>query len=119
MRETNQTVYQSTIAFKNSKNTALYFRKKKINYIEFHKRVDYFADVFASCGVKKNDVVSVLSPNIPECIIAYYALDKIGAISAFLHPLFPVSQLPDTLKENGTFDELAEKYGLTDMVCLE
>lgn len=24
-----------------------------------------------------------------------------------------------TLKENGTFDELAEKYGLTDMVCLE
>ena len=102
MRETNQTVYQSTIAFKNSKNTALYFRKKMINYIEFHKRVDHFADVFFSCGVKKNDVVSVLSPNIPECIIAYYALDKIGAISAFLHPLFPVSQLPDTLKENGS-----------------
>lgn len=24
-----------------------------------------------------------------------------------------------TLKENGTFDSLAEKYGLTDMVCLE
>ena len=24
-----------------------------------------------------------------------------------------------TLKENGTFDELAEKYGLTDMVCLD
>lgn len=24
-----------------------------------------------------------------------------------------------TLKDNGTFDELAEKYGLTDMVCLE
>ena len=23
------------------------------------------------------------------------------------------------LKEDGTFDELAEKYGLSDMVCLE
>lgn len=29
-----------------------------------------------------------------------------------------VNDALETLKENGTFDELAEKYGLSDMVCL-
>ena len=30
-----------------------------------------------------------------------------------------VNESLHTLKENGTFDKLAEKYGLTDMICFE
>ena len=30
-----------------------------------------------------------------------------------------VNEALKTLKENGTFDKLAEKYGLSDMTCLE
>ena len=55
-----------------------YYGKKK-TYDKFLKQVDDCAKAFKAVGVKVKDRVSICMPNIPEAIISFYALNKIGA----------------------------------------
>lgn len=93
------TVYESILPFKESNNIALYFRNTKITHKKFNTLVDNQAKILVKEGIKKDDVVALLSPNIIECIVTYYALSKIGAIVSFLHPLLPISTLKESLVE--------------------
>ena len=63
-----------------------YYGNKK-TYYEFLKQIDEAARAFKSIGIKHKDIVSICMPNTPEAIIAFYALNKIGAISNMIHPL--------------------------------
>ena len=95
----NLTCYKSLIQFKDSKNTALYFRSKKIDYISLCKRVDEVADKLYSLGVRKDMVVSLLAPNVIETVEVFYALNKIGAIISILHPLISKVELKESILE--------------------
>lgn len=44
----------------------------------------FFANQLINASVKKNDVCTVLLPNCPQLIIAFYAINKIGAIANIL-----------------------------------
>ncbi len=70
-------------------------------------------------GLKPGDVYSVFMPTTVQSIVAFYALNKIGVIINFIHPLLP----PDVVKETVTqlhskgimvLDLLSRKY--TDMI---
>ena len=63
-----------------------YYGTKK-TYHEFLKQIDEAARAFKQLGVKHKDIISICMPNTPEAIIAFYALNKIGAISNLIHPL--------------------------------
>ena len=52
-----------------------------ITYSEFFEMINQAAAAFQHYGVKEGDIVSLAIPNIPENVIAIYALNKIGAIS--------------------------------------
>jgi long-chain acyl-CoA synthetase len=93
------TLYQWVALHRDSKNTALYYRGGKINYVTLLKRIDEMAVKLYSIGIRKDDVVSLLAPNVPETILCLYALNKIGAILSILHPLLPKSTLIESLSE--------------------
>lgn len=63
-----------------------YFGKKK-TYRQFLRQVDVCAKAFKSLGVNAGERVSICMPNIPEAIISFYALNKIGAVANMIHPL--------------------------------
>ena len=63
-----------------------YYGTKK-TYYEFLKQIDEAARAFKALGVKHKDIVAICMPNTPEAIIAFYAINKIGAISNMIHPL--------------------------------
>ena len=63
-----------------------YYGNKK-TYKSFLKQIDDCARSFKQLGVKRGDIVSICMPNTPEAIIAFYALNKIGAIANMIHPL--------------------------------
>lgn len=63
-----------------------YFGKKK-TYRQFLRQVDVCAKAFQSLGVNAGERVSICMPNIPEAIISFYALNKIGAVANMIHPL--------------------------------
>lgn len=72
---------------------AVEFEGKKTRYSEFIGQIDQVARSLIKLGIKKNDIVSIVSPNIPQAVITVYALNKIGAVANMLHPLFPSAEL--------------------------
>jgi long-chain acyl-CoA synthetase len=99
MEQSVMTLYQDIAQYSKSTNIAIYFRNEKIRYVDLLNRVNILADHFYSLGIHRDSVVSLLSYNCPEAIIALYALNKIGAIVSILHPLIPVKGLSDSIKD--------------------
>ena len=78
-------------------NVAIQYLGKKIKYKDFIKRIDNAAKGFYNFGVRQGDIVTILLPNVPEALIALYALNKIGAIANMTHPLSAEEEIKDTL----------------------
>ena len=63
-------------------------KTKKISYIELYDLVSKVAYSFKKMGIKKNDRVAAVLPNIPETIISMLAASSIGAIWSSCSPDF-------------------------------
>ena len=77
--------------------TAITYFSTHISYIEFVKKIDETAEKFLSLGVRKYDIVTILSANIPEALYSFYALSKIGAVANMLHPLLSENEIKQAL----------------------
>lgn len=83
-------------------NIAIEYFGTKISYRRFLFEIDRCARAFRSIGIRKGDVVSIISANIPEALISFYALNKIGAVSNMLHPLLSENEIRDNLNKYST-----------------
>ncbi len=54
---------------------------RKLTYLELYREVNKFANALKKLGVKKGDRVGIYMPMIPEIVIGFLAIMKIGAIS--------------------------------------
>ncbi len=79
-------LYKSIIENKMQNLVAMEYFGRKITYEEFLRKTNDYASAFTEMGVKKGEVVSIASPNIPEVFYAIYALNKIGAIANLIDP---------------------------------
>jgi len=66
---------------------AIFFQGWRCTYTELKEMIDSFAVGLAKLGVKKGDIVAIDVPNVPQFIIAYYAIVKLGAI---VNPIIPL-----------------------------
>lgn len=95
-------------------------------YREIHKISLYLSDIG---GVKRGDSVAVCLPNIPNAIISFYAVNRIGAVVNLIHPLIPQMGLKEILNKIESkvifiLDMFYEKYktvlkdaGIRCIVC--
>ena len=58
---------------------AIIFEGESITYRELHSRVDRLAGGLAARGVRLRERVCLFLPNIPEFVVSYYAVHKLGA----------------------------------------
>lgn len=74
--------------------------------------IEKLAAYFTSIGLKKGDVYTIFMPTSAHAIVAFYALNKIGVISSFIHPLTPPNALAEML-------ELTKSKGMLilDLTC--
>ncbi len=66
---------------------ALDYMGNKILYSALISKIDICAKAFESTGIKEGDIVTLCLPNLPEAVIAIYALNKLGAAANMIHPL--------------------------------
>ena len=66
---------------------ALNYFGKKTTYDELFKQIEQAAKAMKQIGIKKGDVVTICMPNTPEVPVMFYALNRIGAVVNFVHPL--------------------------------
>lgn len=77
-------------ALKVPNEVAIYYYKTKISYAKLLDEIDEMASILQNLyRIEKGDVVLVSLPNIPETIVLFYALNKIGAVSNMVHPNSP------------------------------
>ena len=86
------TLYQ---AYKNAvetvkDETAIYYFHTKISFGKLLKEIDEFASILQNQFlIKKGDNILVSLPNIPQTLILFYAINKIGAVVNMVHPNSP------------------------------
>lgn len=66
--------------------TALSYFGKKVLYGELYENIDYASRALTSLGVKKNDRIMYLMPNIPETAYLMYGTTQIGAVADYVDP---------------------------------
>lgn len=83
-------------------NIALEYFGTEYTYQEFFVAIDKCARAFKREGIRTGDVVTILSANIPEAIISFYALNKIGAVANMIHPLSSENEIKEALNRYQT-----------------
>lgn len=70
----------------NQNITAIEYFGNAITYKEMADLIDLYAKSFICLGVKNNDVITLCLAGTPDSVIAFYALNKIGAVANFVNP---------------------------------
>jgi long-chain acyl-CoA synthetase len=65
----------------------------KLTYAQLLDQVNRFATALDALGVKQGDRVVIDLPNCPQWVIAWYALQTIGAIGVMTNPLYVEREL--------------------------
>lgn len=90
-------LYES--ALKYPKQVALTFQGVNTSYKNLVPQIDKAAKAFYAMGIREGDVVTVCMPNMPQTVIALYAINRIGAVASMIHPLSAVHEIAFYLKE--------------------
>ena len=105
----NKTVPQETIYRYFMDSTKLFSDLSALNYFgldisydSLKRKIDDCAKALLNLNVKKGEIVTIVSPTMPEAIYLLYALNKIGAIANFIHPLSSPSDFKYLINEVDT-----------------
>ncbi|MGD0485366.1 MAG: long-chain fatty acid--CoA ligase [Gemmatimonadales bacterium] len=74
-------------------NTAIWFLNKRISYRELKDQVDRLATALARLGVVKGTRVAIQLPNLPQSVIAYYAVLAAGGQVVMTNPLYVAREI--------------------------
>jgi len=77
---------------------ALVFFDKKISRARLDEKIIHVSRKFARLGIAKGDMVVICLPNIPQAVVAFYALNRLGAIPAPVHPLSTADEIESYAK---------------------
>ena len=99
--------------YNREKKIAINYFDNKMTFGTFFNEIEKVAKAFSSIGVKEEDVVTLIMPNTPECVIAVLALNKIGAIANMVHPLSAEEEIKFFINDTNS------KVILTIDICAE
>ncbi len=86
---------------KHPEKLALIYFGHKISYRHLYNLVTRFASGLKSLNVGKGDRVIIALPNIPQFIIAYWAVLQLGAINVLINPLLAERELEFQMRNCG------------------
>lgn len=81
--------------------SALSFFGKSVSYRELDAAVDRFASGLRRIGVRSGDRVSLLVPNTPHFLIAFFGILRAGAIVVQTSPLYTAPELERQFNDAG------------------
>ena len=70
----------------------------KATYREFLDKIDTCAKALVAMGIKKGDKVTICLPNMPQALVMFYGLNRMGAIPNMVHPLSAEGEIAFYLK---------------------
>lgn len=77
------------------------FKGGAITFAEMDKLTDELAAALVDMGVAKGQPVGIFMPNIPQFVLAFYAILKAGAVVTAFNPLYTPHELEHQMKDSG------------------
>jgi long-chain acyl-CoA synthetase len=93
--------FVAAAADQNQDKTAAIFMGKELSFSQIFAQVERMAGALHAKGVKKGDRVVLLLPNCPQFIIAFYAIQRLGATVVLANPLNVERELLFKFKDSG------------------
>ncbi len=79
---------------------AVWYEGKEMTYEELGYYVKRFASALDKMGIKQNDVVAIMLPNIPEFLFALLGAQRIGAVVVPVNPAYKGRELIHILQDS-------------------
>ncbi|MCF8084136.1 MAG: long-chain fatty acid--CoA ligase [Deltaproteobacteria bacterium] len=79
---------------------ALVMMGKTITYRQLNDLVNRFSGALSDLGIQKGDKVALILPNMPQAIIASYAVFRLGAVVVMNNPLYTETELAHQLNDS-------------------
>ena len=73
---------------------------RKISYHEISESINQLAKGLQVAGFKKGDVLAIYSPNLPEYVVVFLAVLKLGGVCTTVNPLYTADELAKQLKDS-------------------
>ena len=91
---------------------------KRLSYRQLVAEAEQFAKALAQMGIRKGDRVGLVLPNCPQFVVAFYAIQRLGAVAVGNNPLYTKRELSHQLSDAGidTVIVLDLLYPLVDSV---
>jgi fatty-acyl-CoA synthase len=81
--------------------TAVVYESTSWTYREFADEVDRIADALIASGVGRGDRVAYLMPNLPEMLVAHYAVPATGAVLVAINTRLSSDEIAYILEHSG------------------
>lgn len=88
-----EAVRESAQRLKKMNSVAYEFQGKKTTYKQFLNKIELLGKAYRNIGINEGDTVTVCMPNTPQGVDTFYALNRIGAVPAMIHPLSAVGEI--------------------------
>jgi long-chain acyl-CoA synthetase len=74
---------------------------KTLTYRQLKDEAERFARALRSLGIGKGDRVGLVLPNSPQYVVAFYALQRLGAVPVGNNPLYTQREMTHQLRDAG------------------
>ncbi len=81
--------------------TAIAFAGIELDYKTVYGMVLKTATFLSDLGVKKGDRVALMTPNCPQYIVSFFAIQKIGAVVVQVNPMYVEREIDHILNDSG------------------
>jgi long-chain acyl-CoA synthetase len=94
------TLYElfSSSARRYSEEPALTFFGQSLSFSQLHRQVEQASEALIVMGFRPGDIATICMPNIPQAVIFFYAVNRLGGICNMIHPLTPAEELKHVLR---------------------
>ncbi len=94
--------YLDNAAEKFPKRQAIIFQNYKLTYKELRQKSEIMAASLRAQGLERGERVGIMLPNIPQAIIAIWAVLKAGGVVVMVNPLYMERELVYNLNDSQT-----------------
>ncbi len=81
--------------------TAIVFKNWKISYTKLKALSEVFAANLRAAGVRKGDRIALMLPNLPQTIVAFWGINRCGAIGVMTNPLYMETEIVHQFNDAG------------------
>ena len=78
---------------------AMFFEGNKFTYKYLMQMIEKTAKALKQYNIKEGDIISIISPNMPQAVYMVYAVNRLGAVANMIHPLLSVNEIKNSVEQ--------------------